>query len=78
LFLTTTTTTDRACRQNNRVFETMNRILSIEEEQKFWADLFGVMIRYEERATEKAQKERRGTGLYRRGAELTEIENENI
>jgi hypothetical protein len=56
----------------------MSRILSIEEEQKFWADLCGVMIRYEERATEKAQKERGGTGFYHRGAELTEIENENI
>jgi len=56
----------------------MSRILSIEEEQKFWADLFGVMIRYEKRATEKTQKEREGTGLYHRGAELTEIENANI
>lgn len=71
-------THDGACRQNKRPFETMSRILSIEEEQKFWADLCGVMIRYEERATEKAQKERGGTGFYHRGAELTEIENENI
>lgn len=53
----------------------MTRILSFEEEQKFWADLFGVMIRYEERVTEKAQKERGETGLYPRGTELTEIEN---
>jgi hypothetical protein len=45
----------------------MRRILSIEEEQKFWADLFGVMIRYEERATEKAQKERGRAGFYHRG-----------
>ena len=56
----------------------MGRILSVEEEQKFWADLFGVMIRHEERARERAQKDRGGIGVYHRGTEVTEIENENI
>jgi len=56
----------------------MSRILSLEEEQKFWADLFGVMIRREERAVERAQKDREGSGFYHRGAEVTGIKNENI
>jgi hypothetical protein len=56
----------------------MSRILSFEEEQKFWADLFGVMIRQEARAMERAQKDHGGTGFYHRDAEVTEIENENI
>jgi hypothetical protein len=76
--LATATTNDGPVGKNKRAYQTLSRILSLEEEQKFWADLFGLMIRHEERAMERAQKDRGGTGFYHRGTEVAEIENEDI